>query len=926
MMRRLDWPWAGVAAWLLAFVPEVAWPQTPPRRDAELVRQGNPSLEERDATLVELRLLDDVLAEALVSYEVGREVLLPLGELARQLTLAIRTNPSEGTAEGFVLSEARDFHLSTRRAVVTLSGREEAFNPALVRVLPDDIYVASSLLSRWLPIDIDVNLSTLTLRVRPREQLPIQARLERERAAARLGRRAGDDRAYPALALPYSMLGVPYIDQTFSLGLQGGPSRSRSAAYSAYLTGDFAGMEGAAYVSSSRDKPGPDVRFTLGRHDPEGGLLGFLRARSASFGSGVSAPNVANIGGRTPIGKGYGVVISSRPLSQPTNFDRHTLEGELPPGWDVELYYNDALVGFQTSQPGGRYRFEDQPLAYGRNEFRLVFHGPLGQQRVERQSFNLEQAAVPAGDFYYTVSQHRDGEGHMRSVAQFDWGLNQLLTGTAGIVRLPAATDGAGGVPGGGLYSYAGLNGYWAPFIVGTSFYRSPDAGLLNESVVKTRIGRTAVSYSHVQSHDFVSEVFPASADPLRTRDTVRLDGNVPVGQLPPFPYTLEVLRERFNSGRTSLASAARVGAFLRGTAISAQLNWAALPGEDTVGGAFQVSRRVGATGLSAQLAYSLRPEQSVDTIALAAEQRLGSGYLLNVGLLRSFHGNETIGTVALNRDFGTFGLGVTGSRSTLGAYSLGLQLFIAIGRDPRTGGWRFDALPRADSGAASVRVYVDNNGNGSFDAGDEPVQNAAVAINGARSQARTDREGLLWLDRLPVHQNVDIGLDAQTLEDPTWQPAQPGVRLVSRPGKVAEIDFLVVPTSEVEGHVYVERDGKRRGIGNALVELVDPRGGLVASTRSSWDGYYVLSGMPRGTYLVRVAPSQLEQLQLQNPGIRTVTTRPDGQLIEGVDFVIVGASKAGPPPGETGPTIEPPAVPPVRPGANGEAPQERAE
>lgn len=878
------------AVCLLLVAPLLGWAQPVPGAAPPPPRASPPrALDEANVTLLEVRLLEDMLVEAIVTYQFQREVLLPLGELARQLTLAIRTHPEEGTADGFVLSEQRSFFLDAHRGVVTLSGREESFDPALARVLPDDIYVASSLLARWLPVDLDVNLSSLTLRVRPREPLPIQTRLARERAAALLRGRGLDDPGYPRLDLPYSMLGVPYVDQTFSFGVAGGGgSRSQSANYSAYLTGDFAGMEGSAYVSSSREKPSPDVRFSLARHDPGGGLLGALGARAVSFGSGVSSPTVANIGGRTASGRGYGLLVSSRPLSQPTSFDRHTLEGELPPGWDVELYYNDALVGFQTSRPDGRYRFEDQPLAYGPNEFRLVFHGPLGQQRVERQSFNLEQAAVPAGDFYYTLGQHRDREGQMRSIAQFDWGINQLFTATGGVVRLPAVAGAEGG-----LYSYGGVHGYWAPFILGTAFYRSPDGGLLNDSVLKTRLGRTAISYSHVHANDFSSEIHPSSGDQLRARDSVRLDGSLPAGQLPRLPYTLEVLRDRFESGRSSVAAGARLAAFVRGTALSTQVSWLSLPGEDQASGSFQVSRRVGSMGLSAQVGYSLQPRTRVDSIALAVEQRLASGYLVNFGLLRTIAGGETIATGAVNRDFGAFGLGIAASRSTQGSYSIGLQLFVAIGRDPRTGRWRFDALPKADSGAASVRIYVDHNGSGSFDAGDEPVPNAALVVNGARSLSRSDAEGLLWLDRLPVHRNVDVSVDAQTLEDPTWQPERPGVRLVPRPGAVAQIDFPVVTTSELEGHVYVERGGARRGVGNALVEIVDLQGTVVGSVRSSWDGYYVLGGLKRGTYRVRVAPAQLEQLGLPDPGARVIETRADGQLVAGIDFVLVAPARA---------------------------------
>ena len=340
----------------------------------------------------------------------------------------------------------------------------------------------SSLLSRWLPLDLEVNLSSLTLRVKPRERLPLQERLERERLAALIGARTGyQDPGYLRLDLPYRLLGVPFIDQTLGVGLRtGNGSRQTSANYTAYLTGDLLGLESAFFVSSNKQKPSPEVRFTLARHDPDAGLFGPLRARSVMFGSGVSLPSVTHIGSRSPTGQGYGLTLSNRPVTQPSSFDRHTLQGDLPPGWDVTLYFNDALVGFQRSRADGRYSFDDQPLAYGVNEFRLVFHGPLGQQRVERQSFLLEQSSTPPGAFYYNLAQHRDDAGLSRSVGQFEWGLNKYLTGTGGFVRLPT-------LPGTStadrqLYTNLGLRAFWQSFIFSSDFFRSPTGGWLNES------------------------------------------------------------------------------------------------------------------------------------------------------------------------------------------------------------------------------------------------------------------------------------------------------------------------------------------------------------------------------------------------------------------------------------------------------------
>lgn len=206
---------------------------------------------------------------------------------------------------------------------------------------------------------------------------------------------------------------------------------------------------------------------------------------------------------------------------------------------------------------------------------------------------------------------------------------------------------------------------------------------------------------------------------------------------------------------------------------------------------------------------------------------------------------------------------------------------------EPRQGQWRFDALPKADSGAASVRVFLDDNANGVMDAGEEPIENVALTVNGNRALARTNAAGIAWLDGLPIRQHVDIAVDTQTLEDPYWVPQRKGLRLVPRPGHATELDFAVVLTSEIDGTVYLVEKTSRRGIGDVVIELLDSDGKVVSAIKSSSDGYYIVPAVVQGRYSLRVSPQQLQQLGLSDPGMRAITITPDGKFFNGVDFLL---------------------------------------
>jgi hypothetical protein len=866
-----------------------------------------------DANLLvlEIQLDGHVLSDSFTAYQDGAQVLLPLGELSRLLTLAITVYPTQGTASGFVIREDRTFELNVDDAVAGVRGQQKSFEPRLAAVIGDDIYVASALLAHWLPVDFDIDLARLQLNVRPRERLPLQERLEREDSAARLRAAANEPRdlGYPRVTSPYAMASLPFVDQTFSAeATRNDSSRHYQGDYTAYLTGDFLAMEGSAYVSTRTqktilpsddrslslnsvagvidDRTGSDVRLTLARHDPDAGLLGPMRARSVELGSFV-LPSVPNVLLASP--HGNGIMVSNRPLDQPTSFDRHTFRGNLPPGWDVTLYYNDALIGYQTARSDGQYAFEDLPLSFGPNEFRLVFNGPLGQVRVERQSFLLDQSVIAPGEYVYSLAQHRANSGDERTVAQIDYGITRALAVNAAFVRKPGLNGSEDST-----YAQAGARGYLDSMILSALVTQQWGSGTLTELAAKTGLGGYALDFVHQQRQgSFESDSLVNASAGLRYRDKVRANGVTRIDALPPLTIAVEATRDANADGHDRIDLAGRISTIYRGTAITNTLAWTRIDGTDLTDGTLQVSRRVVDVGLTAQVGYGLSPRVELQSATLTADRALGTAYRLTASLQRTMIAPLTTATLGLTKNLGAFGLGINGSYSSKHELTLGLQLFVAIGREPRSGGWLVDAQPLAATGAISARAFVDRNQNGIRDPGEELVGDAGFILNGGgRYPTRTDSNGTAFIGRLPPGQYTDIALDPATLEDPQWKPATPGLRILPRPGVVEVLEFPVVATSEIDGTVYLVGTSERRGIGDAHIELADADGRVVAATRSSPDGYYLLHQVLPGRYWLRIAPEQAEKLQLSGTLARPLTVPVDGDFINGQDFELRRAAR----------------------------------
>lgn len=875
MNRSCLYASAVVTAWSLCL------PQTVGAEEAKPAGASEGTTSEPNLLLLQVVLENDRLVDDLSAYESGNDILLPLGELARLLTIGITVDRSSRSASGFLLNETQPFRLEAGGSSVVLPTGRETFGPGAVQWIDGDLYVASRLLQRWWPIDFSVDMASLRLNLVAREKLPLQAKREREMNAERLKKNNANSRAdpgYPSLRADYDLLSVPFIDSTLALDLRGSDEGvAVNAAYSGFFTGDLLGMEAAAYLSVSKDREA-EARITLARHDPEAGLLGPLEARSLVLGS-VGLPVIDNV--LRGSGVGTGVLVSNRPLGEPGSYQSETLRGELPPGWDVTLYFNDALIAFQQARDDGLYEFADLQLVYGRNEFRLVFNGPLGQSRVEHEVFQLDEKLTAPGELLYTAAFQRDDEGASRQAIQVDAGVFEDVGVTLGGVYVDEG-DGSGGRG----YANAGARVAFSGAFATLDYVHVLDGGSLIDFAVHTSLAGVSIEASRIWMRDFHSDYFLRRSDPIEVRDRLRLIGALAISDGWKMPFALDLEREMYESGEEALRVQQRLSANVLSTSLTNLLEWRTLNGLDRFSGVLQVSRRLAGFGLRGQAAYSFLPQAQINSLAFTVDKNLGAAGRAYLGVFHDLEMRRSVLTGGFNQNLGDFGIGISGMFASRGEYGLGLQVFTALGRDPQTGELLSDWRPMASYGSLTARVFIDDNLNGMFDEGEDPVENAGILINdSSRQSSRTDEQGVLVLNRLPPRDYIDISLDPGSLEDPQLQPATQGARFLPRPGKAGQVDFPVVLTGEIDGTVYLVEDGTSRAIGNAAVELLNDDGDLVGSTRSASDGFYVLSGVRPGRYQLRISPAQTEQLGLAKAGTVSVTMPPEADFISGIDF-----------------------------------------
>ena len=837
---------------------------------------------EADLLIFELRLGKVVLSDGFPGFKAGPGYRLPLGELCRELDLAIQVDPARGLAEGFLIQESRRFSLDARAGTLTVDGVTSALDRSLLEADEADIYLDPMLLARCLPVDVAVAGRTMVVTLTPREVLPLQERWQREAAAGRLQRDAGPLAFGPADD-PYRFLEIPALDAALGVaGSQSSPGRFPAQA-SLLAAGDLLWTSGSVFAMAQNPGGLTEFRMTLGRRDPRGELLGPLRATAFAMGE-VLSPGLNLMASPTA---GTGFLVTNRPLQSGNAFDRHSFQGDLPPGWQVELYRNSGLMAFQASRPDGRYQFLDVPLTFGPNEFRLVFYGPQGQRREEAARFDVGENQVPRGELHYlaAATRRRDAAG-ARSGLQLDFGLTERVTAHFGASRV--TLDGVDHD-----YAQAGLQGFWRFLSGNLTAGRDSRGGTIGELALRTRLGPFSLAGKETFLRDgFRSEVFQAQGGQIRRRTTLEGTAVLPGPARPWFSLDFGAHRDALATGGSTDTWNLQLATTFEGLFLSGQVSRSTSRGLQspvpaTSTGAFLASRVFPSFSLRGQASFTLGGVRKLDALALTADLTRFEPWTLQAGLARSIGSRETSGTLGLNRTQGAFSLGVGLAYATSSRFSANISLRMGIAREPRRHGLFTKAQGVTSCGAVSAQAFLDANGNGARDTGEKPVPNVGFLVNGAAHPHTTDPGGVAFLDGLPQDVEANIAVAPGTLEDPLMRPLRPGARVTPRGGHVVRLEIPVAIHSEITGTTYRRQDGRRRELPGLRLELRDASGKVVRSLRSAFDGFFTLGDLPPGTYTLEVPAAAARALGAAPPGPRTVKLAPEGSVLDGVDLVL---------------------------------------
>jgi hypothetical protein len=308
---------------------------------------------------------------------------------------------------------------------------------------------------------------------------------------------------------------------------------------------------------------------------------------------------------------------------------------------------------------------------------------------------------------------------------------------------------------------------------------------------------------------------------------------------------------------------------------------------QNTFTGALGLSSNINRYGLRGTVNYEIKPAADITNVDLTLRPPLYKDFQFTYGLNHSLRADLTEVSASASKSIGSYNLSLGARYNSDSVISLDARFSIGLGREPRENRWVPHASSIAGRGSVSARVFLDNNEDGLFNEGDEPIENVGFTINNGYRKVRTNASGIAFMTGLLEYKPVNLAIAIPTLEDPLWSPAIEGMRIVPRPGQAMQLDFPVFTSGEIDGTVYLSRDGKTVPAGSVTIEVVDERNRIIKTASTEYDGFYVISKVPLGRYRIRISREQLDKLGLSVVSEPSFEITANDQFENGVDITL---------------------------------------
>lgn len=837
-----------------------------------------------DALLFDLRSGQYRLGDGVRGYRTDAGICVDFADIIMSFDIPVRLDKKSRRATGWIFDENQTLTIERDGSTVQNMNTVRKLGDHEIYDTPEGWCVNVDSLSKWFDIRLKPDLGNALLVVESDKKLPFERAFERKERAARIRPTTQFDLStLPQSSQPYKFWRTPSVDVVVSAGglKNKGEKQDFDLRYELFASGEIGKASFDARISSDNSGIPESLRLRAYRTDPKGELLGPLGATHFAVGdvSTLSTPLVS----QSTIGRG--AFVTNRPVDQPDNFDRTSFRGNLPQGWDAELYRNGQLLAFSESRSDGRYEFIDIPLLYGQNRFEVVLYGPQGQIKRDSQSVSVGVDSIPPRKTYYWAGvQEAD-----RDLINLNNNVETRQRGWRGGIGLERGLNTRTSV-GFSLsslqldktrfnYLEGSIRRAVGPALLEVSASSDLGSGMALRGQLLGELGNTYITAETIWSRGgYRSDRIEQN---ISSSHRVSLDHNFKLGaKLVPFHIDTEY--ETTTDGGSKLGITGRSSLNFKRLSLTGEINWERQNGSrgfklpDRTVARFLANGRVAGIRVRGEATYQIAPEKRFEKVNFTGEWSAGerSDWRAELGYDTSY--DRARAAIGIIRRFEKFALTATAEGASDGSVAAGVNLAFSFGPDPRTNKVRFSSNKLASTGQALAIVFRDKNRDG-IRQDDEPlVKDVELTAGQSTALTPTNAMGRAIIDNLTPFRPILIGVDASSLNDPYVQPSLPGVVVTPRPGVATIVELPLVGAGEVEGTLMRQGGGILSGVG---LELLDKAGRVTRRTVTEFDGFFLFESVPFGQYTLRIEKLSAQAVDVQALLGLTMIVDDDNQI-----------------------------------------------
>jgi len=591
-----------------------------------------------------------------------------------------------------------------------------------------------------------------------------------------------------------------------------------------------------------------------------------------------------------------GIEVTNRPAAVRRLFTHEVFRGNVDPNMDVTFAGSISEAALEHTDQTGSYQF-DVPVLYGNGLMEMHAYDAWGQERIMRYRMDVPQTMLPPGEFQYSVSLGKnrvERNAPLTSTNTIGWGLTPEVT-IGAIGSYYQVKNGQQFFP-----AVTGTGRLLSNLILQTTIF--PDAyGVANLDWEFASTARLTASETHYANLSILN--------PAGIMNEWTVGASLPILQRSPsFVFDLSLDRTEFGDHRSDDIQAA-VNAVI--STFSPSLSEELVFNRDNATGDVvkTVHQSVASLSFLMPAGLNVRTDatydhvaQSLDNMEILAVKRLSFGLTFSFSYFRFFSTNTYQTGIRLAYYFPFAHVQVSGANTGTDRYQYqtvdnGTVLFDLTTPSLSFTDGRGNVL---GSSGFIVRPYLDENGNGKMDKGEQQLDQGRIYYKNLTVGGYPVSYPVSYANRTRIYsyEDYDIFLDPETLENPTWVPEFSSVKILAEPNYVRHVDIPVVNGGIVRGTVTIDAKTPLPAEGvnvtiTALKETEAEQTGTrtfsrTASTFST--GEFEFIGILPGRYVISIDPVQLADLKLTADVTKRqieVVSKPEGDIVTDQNFTL---------------------------------------